>query len=189
MKTARAGGPIFWVGAAGDGRTNPESMEMRKTIEAALGGATLVLFLGAAVGSAQPPPSAERGPWMGRAQALTRFLGLSEQQQDQVRKLTEERRAEHQALREKLVKSREELQRALESASPDPAAIGELAIEGHRLRQQDRALREARDEAIRGLLSAEQRVRFDAWKALREGGPPEGGPGPRLERGHGRPPR
>jgi len=116
---------------------------------------------------------------MGRAHGLTRFLGLSEQQQDQVRKLMEERRAEHQALREKVEKNREELQRALESANPDPAAVGELAIEGHRLRQQDRALREAQDKAVREVLTGQQRVRFDALRALRQegpGGPREGGP-------------
>ena len=147
---------------------------MRKTILAVLGGAALVLVLGAAVGSAQPPPPAEGGPWTGRAHGLTRFLGLSEQQQDQVRKLMEERRAEHQALREKVEKNREELRQALESANPDPAAVGELAIEGHRLRQQGRALREAQDKAVREVLTGEQQVRFDALRALRQEG--TGGP-------------
>jgi Spy/CpxP family protein refolding chaperone len=190
MKTARTGGAIFWVGAAGAGRPNPEATEMRKTILAVLGGATLVLVLEAVVGSAQPPPPGERGPWRGRAEGLTRLLGLSEQQQDQVQKLMEGRRAEHQALREKVDKNRQELKQALESASPDPAAVGELAIEAHRLRQQDRALREAQDEAIRGLLTPEQRAKLDAMRALREegmGGPPEGGRGRGLERGSGRP--
>jgi Spy/CpxP family protein refolding chaperone len=112
---------------------------------------------------------------MGRAEGMARFLGLSEQQQGEVRKLMEERRPEHQTLREKLEKNREELQQALESARPDPAAVGELAIEGHRLRQQARSLREAQDEAVRALLTSEQRARLDAMKALRD----EAGPGRR----------
>jgi Spy/CpxP family protein refolding chaperone len=101
---------------------------------------------------------------------MARLLGLSEQQQDEVRKLMEERRADHQALREKAEKTRDAMQQALESANPDPAVVGELAIEAHRLRQQERALREAQDKAIRELLTAEQRVKFDAMKALREEG-------------------
>jgi Spy/CpxP family protein refolding chaperone len=162
---------------------------MRKTIPAVLSGAAVALVIGAAMGSAQAPPPGERGPWMGRAEGLTRFLGLSEQQQGEVRKLMEERRTDHQALREKIERNFEGLQQALENADPDPTAVGELAIEGHRLRQKERALREAQDEAIRGLLTSEQRVKFDAMKALREegpGGPARGGPGPRPDRGPGR---
>jgi Spy/CpxP family protein refolding chaperone len=147
-----------------------EATYMRKTILAVLGAAVLALVVGPAVASAQPPPPGERGPWMARGGHMARFLGLSEQQQDEVRKLMEERRADHQALRQKVEKTREAMQQALESASPDPAAVGELAIEAHRLRQQERALREAQDKAIRELLTAEQRVKFDAMKALREEG-------------------
>ena len=155
---------------------------MRKTILTVLGGAVLALGLVAVTGSAQPPPPGKRGPGMGRPDAMTRFLALSEQQQEQVRKVMDEQRPEHEALREKLEKNRDLLQQALESANPVPEAVGELAIEGHRLREQERALREAQEKAFRGLLTAEQRAKFDAMKALREegpGGPPEGGPGPR----------
>ena len=147
---------------------------MRKTILAVLGGAALALVLGAVAGSAQPPPPGERGPGMGRPDAMTRFLALSEQQQKQVRKVMEEQRPEHEALREKLKKNRDLLQQALESTNPDPVAVGELAIEGHRLREQQRSLREAQEKALRDLLTAEQRVRFDAMKALREDGGPMG---------------
>jgi len=164
---------------------------MRKTILAVLGGAALALVLGAVAGSAQPPPPGERGPGMVRPDAMARFLALSEQQQEQVRKLMDEQRPEHEALREKLEKNREFLQQALEGANPDPAAVGELAIEGHRLREQQRALREAQEKALRNLLTAEQRARFDAMKALREGGMDGragGGPGPRPE-GSPRPPQ
>ena len=154
---------------------------MRKTILAVLGGAALALVLGAVAGSAQPPPPGERGPGMVRPDAMARFLALSEQQQEQVRKLMDEQRPEHEALREKLEKNRDLLQQALESANPVPEAVGELAIEGHRLREQQRALREAQEKALRDLLTAEQRVKFDALKALREdgmGSPPGLGPRP-----------
>jgi Spy/CpxP family protein refolding chaperone len=120
---------------------------------------------------------------------MARFLGLSDEQREQVRKLMEGRRAEHEALREKLDKNREELAGALESANPDPTAVGELAIEGHRLREQGRALREAQHKAVRALLTPEQQAKFDAMRALRDEGPgghPRGGLGPGHDDGEWR---
>ena len=112
--------------------------------------------------------------WAGR-RAWPASSASARQQKEQVRKLMEDQRAEHEALREKLEKNEEQLQAALESANPDPAAVGELAIEGHRLHEQGRALREAQDKAVRALLTPEQQVKFDAMKALREEGGPMGG--------------
>ena len=111
---------------------------------------------------------------MGRAEGMARFLGLSEAQKEQVRKLMEGRRAEHEALREQLETNSEQLKKALEGASPDPAAVGELAIEGHRLREQGRALREAQDKAMRAILTpgAAGEVRRDEGAARR--GRPDG---------------
>jgi Spy/CpxP family protein refolding chaperone len=157
---------------------------MRKTTRAVLACAGLALGFGSGTAAAEPPgPEGPgwKGPGMGRMGGMARFLGLSDQQEAEVRKLMEGQRAQHVALREKLEKNRSLLEEALSSDNPDPAAVGELAIEGHRLREQGRALREAQDEAIRGLLTPEQRTKFDAMKALRdEGGP--GGFGP--PRGH-----
>ena len=158
---------------------------MRKTTRAVLG-AVLALTVGPAAGSAQPPPPpGGRGPRMGPPERMARFLDLGEEQQEEIRRVVEERRADHQALWEKLEKNRDAMQSALEGASADPAAVGELAIEGHRLHQQEKRLRDAQDDAIRALLTAEQKVRFDALKALREDGigRPGGGFGPRPGRG------
>ncbi len=151
---------------------------MRKTILAVLGAIVIALGVGPAAGIAQPPPPGERGPWMGRADRMAKFLGLSQQQQDQIRKLMEDRRADHQALWDKLKKNRDAMKQALESANPDPTAVGELAIEAHQLHQQAQVLRDAQDKAIRDLLTPDQKVKFDAMKAMRPermGGP--GGPG------------
>ena len=159
---------------------------MRKTSLAVLGTAALALALGAA--GAQTPEAegpGGMGPRMGRAEGMARYLGLSETQKEQVRKLMEGRRAEHQALREQLGANSGQLEKALESASPEPVVVGELAIEGHRLREQGRALREAQDKAVRGILTPEQQTKFDAMKALRDEGGPMGGPG----MGHGAGPR
>ena len=118
---------------------------MRKMNLAVLGTAALVLALGPVVASAQPPgPDGPggMGPRRGREEGMARFLGLSETQKAQVQKLMEGRRAEHESLREQVEKNREQLEKALEGTNPDPVTVGELAIEGHRLREQGRALRE-----------------------------------------------
>src|SRR5512143_3729128 len=120
---------------------------MRKTILAVLGAVVIALGVGAAASIAQPPPPGERGPGMGRADRMARFLGLTDQQQAEIRKLVEDRRGDHQDLWDKLKTSREAMRQALESASPDPAAVGELAIEAHKLHQQMKALRDAQDKA------------------------------------------
>jgi Spy/CpxP family protein refolding chaperone len=162
---------------------------MRKMNLAVLGTAALALALGAA-GAQTPEPEGPggMGPRMGRAEGMARYLGLSETQKEQVRKLMEGRRAEHEALREQIGANSEQLEKALESASPVPAEVGELAIEGHRLREQGRALREAQDKAVREILTPEQQAKFDSMKALRDERGPMGGRG----MGHGagpRPPR
>jgi Spy/CpxP family protein refolding chaperone len=160
---------------------------MRKSKLAILG--TVLTLAPFGLARAQPPPSdgpEGGGPRIGRGEGMARALGLSEAQKEQVHKLMEGRRAEHAALREQIMANSEQLRKALEVANPDPAGVGELAIEGHRLREQGRALREAQDKAVRAILTPEQQARFDAIAALRdEGGP--GGFGPR--RGHrGMPP-
>jgi Spy/CpxP family protein refolding chaperone len=155
---------------------------MRKTKRAILGTALTLALVGSA--SAQPPPPGGpegAGPRLGRVEGMARALGLSEAQKEQVSKLMEGRRAEHEALREQIEANSEQLRRALEVANPDPTGVGEIAIEGHRLRGQGRALREAQDKAVRAILTPEQQVRFDAIAALREEGGP-GGFGP--PRGH-----
>jgi Spy/CpxP family protein refolding chaperone len=166
MKTARAADRIL--------EAEQEATLMRKTILAGLGAGVIALGV-AAAGIAQPPPPGEHGPWMGRGDRMAEFLGLTDQQQTEVRKLMEDRRGDSRALWEKLKTNREAMQQALESASPDPAAVGELAIEAHKLHQQMQALREAQDQAIRNLLTPDQKVKFDAMKAMR----PEGARGPR----------
>ena len=159
---------------------------MRKMNLAVLGTATLTLALGVGAAGAQPrgPDGAgQKEPRLGREEGMARFLGLNEEQKAKVRQLMEGRRAEHEALQEKLEKNREQLQEALAGPSPDPVAVGELAIEGYRLREQGRAVREAQDEAVRAILTPEQQARFDAVKALRDDGGPAGFGPPRGPRG------
>jgi Spy/CpxP family protein refolding chaperone len=166
MKTAAGVELIF--------EAEQEATLMRKTILAVLGAVVIALGVGPAAAMAQPPPPGERGPGMGRGDRMARFLGLTDQQQAEIKKLMEAGRGDHQGLWEKMKTNREAMEQALDSANPDPAAVGELAIEAHKLHQQMKALRDAQDTAIRDLLTPDQKVKFDAMKAMRPGG--MGGP-------------
>ena len=166
---------------------------MRKRVDGVAVGVAAAFLLSAGVAGAQPPAGKgdrERGPRGFERPA--RYLDLSEQQKEAFRQIREKQQPQVEALHRKMHENRQQLHQALEGANPEPVAIGELAIEGHRLQGQMRALREDADKQLRALLAPEQQVKFDAMKALRrDGGPMEDGPmgdGPRGWRGKGRPP-
>lgn len=139
---------------------------MRTTTLAVIGAAGLAL--GAGVVAAQPGPGGPGRRGAGGPERIARVLGLTEEQQAQVRKLTEAQRPKQEALRAQAEANRRALQEALSSANPDPTAVGELTIDGHRLRGEGRKLREAHEQALRQLLTPEQRTKFDALRSLRE---------------------
>jgi Spy/CpxP family protein refolding chaperone len=116
---------------------------------------------------------------------MARYLGLSADQQTQLKALHDEQRPQIQTLGQQLRENHERLQQALEAASPDPAAVGTIVIQGHALQQQMRKLHADADQAVRALLSPDQQTKFDALQALRgERGPMGRGWG----RGFGPPP-
>lgn len=164
---------------------------MKTSTVTTAGGLTLAL-LAATVLSAQPvgpEGPGPRPPHVGPGappEAMARLLGLSEQQTGELRAILEEQRPVREAHQKKMRENRKRLEEALEGGA-DATTVGEIAIEGHRLREQGRSLHEAADEAIRALLTKEQLAKFDAMRALRaEGGPRgpfgPGGPGMRPPR-------
>ena len=140
---------------------------------------------------AQPPGPrrAVAGPGWGRAEGMARFLGLSEEQKAQVRKLMEGQRAEARgAAGEDRAEPRAAPAGARER-QPRPAVGRRARHRGPPPARAGRALREAQDKAVRALLTPEQQAKFDAMKALREDGPGRtSGRRPRL-RGPRRAPR
>lgn len=134
--------------------------------------ALATLLAGALAAVAQPPDRPmHRGP--GGPEGA-RFLGLSADQQAQAKQLREARRPQMQALGQKLRENHQRLQEALAAASPDPAAVGAIVIEGHGLQQQMWKLREEGDKAFRALLTPEQQTKLDALQALRRERGPNG---------------
>lgn len=169
-------------------------------------------FLAAVPAQAQPGPwpgaepgvGLEAGPGMpppGRREGMVRDLGLSDAQQEKLREIMDEQSVQREAVYEKLSANRDALHQLLESGSADAIAVGELVLEGRKLHEESRALREAEQKAIREILTPEQQKKFDqALAQRRERGPgrgpqdfqgrPPGGPGakqPRAPLGTGTP--
>ena len=66
--------------------------------------------------------------------------------------------------------TRTQLKAALDSPSPDPAAVGKLAIALHATRAQIRAARADARTKLAAVLTPEQKTKFEALKKLRKGG-------------------
>jgi len=153
-------------------------MRMKMLVVGAAMSATMAASLLAAEPPARPGRPGGRSPMDGMA----RYLGLSDEQKAQVEEKRRQERTTAQPIFAKLRANGEKLRAALDSGAPDPAAVGALVIEGHRLQEQLKAQREAGEKEIRAMLTAEQQTKFDALQALR-GGP--GGMGPMGPMGRG----
>lgn len=147
----------------------------RWTLPALSGAMVLAGVLSAA---AQPADQPQHGPGGHGGPGFAHYLGLTADQREQVRQLREAQKPQLEALGKQLRDNHRQLQEALEAASPEPAAVGTIAIQGHALQLQMRQLREDGDKAIRALLTKEQQVKFDALQALRHERGPMGPMGP-----------
>lgn len=157
----------------------------RSLVAAALG-------LAAASAMAQPagpgPDGARAEPLAQRRQgSLARELGLSAAQQEKLREIMDAQRPRREELFQKIANNREALHRLLESGSADASAVGELVLEGRRLHEQSRALRELEQKAIREALTPEQQQKFDTMQQRRRERRPGEGSWPAGGRGPGRP--
>jgi Spy/CpxP family protein refolding chaperone len=141
------------------------------------GAAASVVLAGALAVAAQPPGGDRRRP-SGRApmDGAAAYLGLSDEQKAQLSEHREKARPQIQAMREKVRANHEKMRAALDAQPPDPATVGAIAIEGHRLQLQMKAQREAAEKEMRAMLTPEQQTRFDALQALRRSGPGRRGP-------------
>lgn len=140
-------------------------------------GLAVASLLVATVAGAQPAAPAARPGRGPRFDGPARYLGLTEQQKATFEKIHEQQQPEMKALRDEMRDNDQKLRDALEAASPDPATVGELAIEAHQLREKMRTLRDETEKQLRAILTPEQQVKFDAMRAVRgEVGPMGGRP-------------
>jgi Spy/CpxP family protein refolding chaperone len=142
-----------------------------------------ILILAATAAFAQfrgPAPSG--GPQMmggpGPNDALVSYLALTSEQQASWQTIQEETRGQIESLREQERTLADQLKTALDGT--DAAAVGSLMLQLRAIGRQIDAIRTAADAKFAALLTADQKVKFDAFQAavafLGQRGP--GGPGP-----------
>jgi Spy/CpxP family protein refolding chaperone len=157
---------------------------MRRTLTAAAVVLAAVGWLGVARAERPegPPRGREFGPGFGPDAGMwAERLHLSEEQRAQIEALWENDRQATRPLFEAARETHEAFREALEAPNPDPTAVGQAALAMRAADRKVRAAREAGLEAIKAILTPEQRERLEQGRE-RGFGPPE-----RRARG-GRPP-
>jgi len=129
---------------------------------------TIVLItLTASIAIAQQPR--RMGPPPPR---LNEFLNLTAAQESQIDALHESLRATIDPLFEQKRAAEDQLRALAESASPDPTAVGKQFLAVHAIDLQIRSAHDAMDQKVAALLTSDQKVKFDAFNAVRRMGPP-----------------
>jgi len=120
----------------------------------------LILAAGPALAQPAPRGSDHRGALAAYRAALAR-VGLSEEQQAEIRAIAEGARKQEQVLRAQHLADRAQLKVLLAAEDPEPVAIGNavLALENHR--EQMRSARREAHEATLAVLTHDQRIAFE----------------------------
>lgn len=161
-----------------------------------LGCSVLLLTGTAGLAAAQGRPGRRPGEGDGPRHAapmkqLAAFLGLTEEQRAAWEAAHRDVKSKVEPLHDQMRTLHDQLKKALEAAKPDPTAVGKLVISIHGLQDQMRKAHEGLEQQLEGILTPEQKAKFEAFKAAREmgrghrgpggrgfGGPDGGGPGP-----------
>ena len=156
------------------------------------------LVLSATIAVAQPRPGAGPGPGHGPGDGpgaqgegpLVEFLQLTDAQRESWTGFHEEFRTAAEPLFEQQKALHEQLRTALDSGA-DAAAVGQIMITLHANRNAIESLRAQLEQNLRSVLTAEQVVRYEAFRAAQQvqrRGPGQGqgpGQGPGAGRGAG----
>lgn len=121
---------------------------------------TIATLLVAAMVVAQPAPPARPGG----AQVLAKYLALTPEQISAWQQISRDTAATIKPLAENARDLQKQLDTALNVATPDPLTVGNLAVSLHSVRQQIRATEEAAKTKRLGLLTADQKVKFEAFQ-------------------------
>ncbi len=111
----------------------------------------------------QGPPRGPAEAGKARLAWMTHVLGLSVEQKTAVGTVLEQQRTETDALQRQLRDGGKKLAEALAAAKPVPATVGTLMIEQRTLMQKLEATQDQADQALRALLTAEQKATL-AWR-------------------------
>ena len=138
--------------------------------------AVAVITLSSLALVAQAPPQrmvagpGQDGPHARQPEKLYEFLQLTPEQTIAWQAVHDEVRARFETLASSQRAAHEQMRKELEASSPDACAVGRLMIQVDAASVERRALHEATEKKAVGLLSEEQKTRYEAWKAaLHEG--------------------
>ena len=138
-----------------------------------------ILFVVAGAFAAGPPPRPAGGPPpMGNGNVLAEYLALTASQKDSWETIQSNLRTTLDSFRDQQHTLHEQLETALEGT--DAAAVGNLMLQIRAIGDQIKAAHDAAHAQFAALLTAEQKVKFDAFEAamqfLRQRGPEPGRP-------------
>ena len=127
------------------------------------------------------PPPDKPGRSGGEAR-LVRLLGLTEQQASSLAEMRKEQREAARPLLQEQRRIGEQLRKALESAAPDPLAVGRAAIALHASRGRLKALDDRFHRRLMEILDSQQQKKLELLEEMHPHapGPPE--PPPTGER-------
>ena len=114
----------------------------------------IVLFV-AALASAQPQPQ----------RVLANYLQLSDQQIASFQQIQQDTAATVKPLADTARSLQDQLHAALQAATPDPTAIGKIAVQLESVRAQIKAAHDAADAKRIAVLNADQKVKYQAFQA------------------------
>ena len=108
------------------------------------------------------------------SEKLTRALDLTVDQQRELDRLQEQHGDTVRPLFDSMRTARSEMESLLETANPDPAAVGAKAIALHRAKEQMKAARESFEDGIVAMLNETQRAQYEALRDARGDGDDRG---------------
>ena len=150
---------------------------------------SVAVVLAASFAIAQPGPGRAGGPGPGGPNEgamvpganLIEYLGLDDAQIEAWNAYHEEFRATVEPLRDTKRDFHVQLREALDAETQDATAIGQLMLDIEGVRDEIFAAKDARDENLKSILTADQLLKFEAFRAAqaqRRGmRGPGGGPG------------
>lgn len=108
---------------------------------------------------------------------MIQFLQLTQDQITQTQALISSLRQQAAPLRAQMKQNRQQLFQLLETASPDPSAVGKLILDQKSLRQQLRDLRQNGADQFAKSLTPDQQARFATLRAWWQARPRPGSGG------------
>ena len=141
-----------------------------------------LLLTAAAFAQPRPPRGGPEGrgpggPPPGGAERLAQYLQLSDSQRTAWESEHTAFRASTQSLIAKQRDLEKQMHTSLDSASTDACALGGLMLQIRSIHEQMQSAHEALDGRLESLLTAEQKARFESFRAsqpfMRPGPPPQ----------------